>query len=450
MSTDKTCFVIMGFGKKTDYQTGRVLDLDASYHSMIKPAVEESGLKCIRADEIVHSGVIDTPMYRQLLTADVVIADLSTYNPNAFYELGVRHALRPFTTITIAEEKLVYPFDVNHVAIRRYKHLGDDIGVAEAKRFTNDLKKAITEILKTPTNDSPVYEFLKDLQPPALREAVEKVASALKAGAVAAASSTPRGGGSGVKTAALKADQARPGKTLSALMQQAEEAQKEGDFSTAKKRLVEAREMMQPRGGEGREDPYFIQRLALVTYKSKKPRPRKALENARDLLVTLNPETSNDTETLGLWGAVHKRLWEETGERPHLDEAIRGYERGFYLRNDYYNGINLAYLLNVRASERANTEEAIADFVQAQRIRRQVVSICENTLKTPRLSADEKYWVSATMAEAYLGIGDEKQHKKWLKKAYSVAAAGWMKESTEEQLGKLRPLLADSPVKRLT
>jgi hypothetical protein len=109
----------MGFGEKVDFQTGRKLNLDASYHNMIKPTVEASGLECIRADEIVHSGVIDVPMYDRLLKADVVIADLSTYNPNAFYELGVRHALRPFSTIVIAEDKLTYPFDVNHIVIRR-------------------------------------------------------------------------------------------------------------------------------------------------------------------------------------------------------------------------------------------------------------------------------------------------------------------------------------------
>ena len=55
-------------------------------------------------------------MYNQLITADVVIADLSTNNPNAFYELGVRHALRPKTTIVIAENELKPPFDVNHTS----------------------------------------------------------------------------------------------------------------------------------------------------------------------------------------------------------------------------------------------------------------------------------------------------------------------------------------------
>src|SRR5512132_2912036 len=103
------CFVIMGFGIKTDYATGRKLDLDKSYRLLIKPVVEENGLECIRADEIRHTGTIDVPMYEELLTADVVIADLSTSNPNALYELGLRHALQPRATIVISENKLWYP-----------------------------------------------------------------------------------------------------------------------------------------------------------------------------------------------------------------------------------------------------------------------------------------------------------------------------------------------------
>src|SRR5678815_4927933 len=126
-STQKRCFVVMGFGIKTDLATGRKLDLNKSYRLLIKPVIEEKGLICIRADEIHHSGVIDVPMYRELMMADVVVADLSTANPNAFYELGVRHALRPRTTIVISEDKMPYPFDVNHINITPYTHLGNAI-----------------------------------------------------------------------------------------------------------------------------------------------------------------------------------------------------------------------------------------------------------------------------------------------------------------------------------
>src|SRR4051794_1461061 len=113
----------MGFGTKTDPQTGRTINLDKSYRGVIKPAVEDAGLECVRADEIVHAGSIELTMYQQLLEADVVVADISTCNPNAMYELGVRHGLRPYTTVIVAEDKIVYPFDVAHIVIRMYTHL---------------------------------------------------------------------------------------------------------------------------------------------------------------------------------------------------------------------------------------------------------------------------------------------------------------------------------------
>src|SRR4029450_8909489 len=86
-----TCFVVMGFGKKTDFETGRVLDLDKSYKYLIRPAVKAGDLNCVRADEILHSGEIDKPMYRMLLEADVVVADLSTSNRHCTDALALRH-----------------------------------------------------------------------------------------------------------------------------------------------------------------------------------------------------------------------------------------------------------------------------------------------------------------------------------------------------------------------
>jgi tetratricopeptide (TPR) repeat protein len=433
-----TCFVVMGFGKKTDFETGRTLDLDKTYRNIIKKAVEAAGLVCIRADEIVHSGMIDVPMYEQLLNADVVVADLSTSNKNAYYELGVRHALKPYTTIVICEDGIKsFPFDVNHVAVRQYHHMGEGIDSEEVDRFRDLLSDAIVEISnkKPRPNDSPIYTLLSNLTPPALAKAIQGMAEA-------AAKSAPDAEASGTGSG----DAA----THSVLMQQVREAQKKSDFLTAKVLLSTIRGMMKAADPNRPEDPYIVQQLALVTYKSKLPTAQKALEEARDLLSTLNPETSNDTETLGLWGSVHKRLWEETKDRMHLNEAVRGHERGFYLRNDYYNGINLAYLLNVRAANAASRAEAVADFVQAERIRREVIKICESAMKDGGPPGDDKYWVLATMAEAYLGIGDEANAEKSFQEAAAVASADWMKESTTEQMDKLRTLLADSPLKYIT
>ena len=53
----KICFVVMGFGKKTDFESGRTLDLDATYEAIIEPAVTQNNLRCIRANEILSSGI---------------------------------------------------------------------------------------------------------------------------------------------------------------------------------------------------------------------------------------------------------------------------------------------------------------------------------------------------------------------------------------------------------
>jgi hypothetical protein len=437
-ATDRgTCFVVMGFGKKPDFETGRTLDLDLTYEYIIKPSVEAARLKCIRADEIVHSGLIDVPMYEYLLNADVVIADLSTSNKNAYYELGVRHALKPYTTIIICEDGVkTFPFDTNHNLIRQYHHMETGIDYKEVLRFSKLLTEAINKILEEDPrpSDSPVYTFLNNLTPPALAEAMQGVAEA-------AAKSAP--GSAGGESDGEAGDTA----THRVLMQQVEKAQKKSDFVTAKALLSTIREMMKPKDEGMSEDPYIIQQLALVTYKSKLPTPQQALEEARALLEILKPETSNDTETLGLWGAVHKRLWEITADPARLDEAVRGYERGFYLRNDYYNGINLAYLLNIRAAHAASRAEAVADFVQAGRVRREVIQICEALLKNENLPEADKYWTMATMAEAYLGIGDETNAQQKFQEASAIASADWMKDSTREQMDKLRAMLKDSPLK---
>ena len=118
-------------------------------------------------------------MYERLLMADVVVADLSTSNKNAFYELGVRHALRPYTTIVICEDGAKsFPFDVNHILIRQYHHMGEGIDFDEVQRFRGALTQAIKDILATnpQPRDSPVYTFLHDLTPPALAAAMQGVA----------------------------------------------------------------------------------------------------------------------------------------------------------------------------------------------------------------------------------------------------------------------------------
>jgi hypothetical protein len=411
----KTCFVVMGFGKKTDFQTSRVLDLDKSYRNIIKPAATEAGLDCVRADEIVHSGTIDVPMYDRLLTADVVVADLSTSNCNAFYELGVRHALRPFTTITIAEDKMVAPFDVNHILIRRYQHMGDGIDYDEVIRMKESLRDAIKAIAEKPEEDSPVYVFVKGLKPPS-REILQ-----------AAASFTAHVEGAEVPA---------PPQTVSVLMQQALKAIDNSDFITAES-LLNVVKSLAPR------DPYVTQKLAMSAYKSKLPDPVTALRRAETILADLNPDDSTDTETLGLWGAIHKRLWELEPEpkEADLDTAVSAHNKAFLLKKDYWNGINLAFLYVLHASVTKEPEEAVADHVLAKRTWKQVVAICEPIRDAGGLTPVNQYWLLATLSEAWLGLGDAAKSQQCLEDANKLQPAKWMVETTADQRSRLQKLL---------
>ena len=435
MADQKKCFVVMGFGEKTDLATGRTLDLDKTYRIIIKKAVEEAGLQCIRADDIKHSGLIDVPMYELLLEADVVIADLSTANPNAIYELGVRHALRPHTTIIMAESQFKFPFDLSHIVIRPYDHLGKGIDAEHAEKVREELKAAIRQLLQTPDVDSPVYRFLPQLK--AWNAGVAPMVEAAMADAAVADGAQLLAGTAQPVAAAAGAEQS----SVAELMELFREAKKHSEWNSAiglLERLIK----------KCSNEPYFQQQLALATYKSKKPDPLTALEAAKEILQDLHPHQSTDPETLGLWGAVHKRLYELTNDAAALDESIWAYEKGFYVRNDHYNGINLAFVLNLRAANATDPQEATADAVQARRIRRRVAEITRTLLEhgikddDGNIDPEETFWVQASLAEALAGSGEKAEATKLREQLTKSAPASWMVDTMNEQLGKLEGLLA--------
>jgi len=411
MEAKKRCFVLMGFGVKVDYKSNRTLDLDKTY-KIIKRAVEGAGLECIRADDIVHSGVIDKPMYENLLEADVAIADLSTSNENAIYELGVRHALKPRTTIVIAEKQFKFPFDLGHIVIRHYEHLGTGIDYDEAVRLENELTQAVKTISAGDNVDSPVYTFLPDLAQPTLRVAAAAPAAVASP---AAAADNP---------------------TFTVLLEAFRAARKKGDFVLAKMYVEKLRESR-------KDDPYLIQQQALATYKSRQPNAVDALKEAKQILEALQPRTSGDVETLGLWGAIHKRLWEETADRASLDEGVWAYERAFVMKLDYYTGINCAFMLDDRAHIQTDPAEATADHVIASRIRRRLLEIVDAALDAmPRDGSgkvqeiEEWYWLEATRVEAMMGLADPK-FAAARDELFANAPEAWMRKATEEQLDKL-------------
>ena len=423
----KTCFVVQGFGRKTDYRDGRVLDLDASY-AVIRDAVLACGLECVRADEIQHSGTIDLPMYERLLGADLVIADLSTYNVNAVFELGVRYALRPRATIIVAEDQFKNPFDFSHIAIRYYKHLGEDVGAKEARRFADELKAAINAILDGAMVDSPIYTFLPHLRPPQDPRTLDDAALAPFAPVAVEVAPAARSAGD---AGDLNTKQ---------LLELAQRAINHSDFVAARGALEEARRR---RPG----DSFVIQRLALSVYKSQHPDAKSALLAAREVLSELHPETTNNPETLGLWGAIHKRLWEIEPSPQLLDIGITAYARGFALKQDHYTGINFAFLLDLRAREALRAQrrdDAITDHTLARRMRRDVAQLASAYLaRLPDEFSDERFWVLASLWEAALGTGDGAAQARWQAELEAMDAADWMHETWRAQGAKLCTLLDD-------
>lgn len=195
-------------------------------------------------------------------------------------------------------------------------------------------------------------------------------------------------------------------------------------------------------------DSDITQRLALAIYKSEQPDAQTALHAARELLRELNPASTNDPQTLGLWGAIHKRLWEHRAHAPYLDASIEGYERGFYLKQDHYNGINLAFMLDVRgelAASSGDMANAITDHTLAARVRREVLRWCADQAERLReVDPMDRYWVLASLWEASLGLGDEPGRLKWEAQLATITVPEAMRTTRERQATQLRDLLASA------
>jgi len=129
-------FVVMPFGKKKGGD-GSPYDFNAIYQSLIKPALESAGFEPFRADEATASGDILTDMFQELLLADLVLADLSIDNANAFYELGIRHAFRKRGIVHIQAGRAYMPFDIFNVRTLPY-HITPE-GVPDPEYLEKDI-----------------------------------------------------------------------------------------------------------------------------------------------------------------------------------------------------------------------------------------------------------------------------------------------------------------------
>ena len=393
----KICFVIMGFGKKTDFSTGKTLDLDKTYKNIIRPAVVGAGFQCVRADEVQDSGLIDKSMYALLIDADLVIADISTYNPNAIYELGIRHAVRPYATIIIKEKDGKIPFDLDHTRIFSYTHLGDDIGADEAKRCQSDLKIRIEATTNASTTDSPLYDYIQDIEPLTL-------------------SSTER--------TRLIGDLSKKEGIIFAIVEKAEQHMKMDEFSQAAKLWKTACSKVPT-------ETYFIQQHALATYKAKEPDELLALHDALNIIQELEPDgDTNDPETLGLTGAIYKRMWLINKDIEFLKRAIIYYKKGFQIRSNSYTGENYALCLDEIGNIEEEEDDKTYYAVEAKRTRKEILKSMEELISIDEENANiEDIWSYATLANCHYGLGDATKGDKYEAIFLKLADADWKIET---------------------
>ena len=145
----KKCFVIMPFSKTTeDHTEDYWTDF---YTQFIQPAVEHLGYTCVRSaarPKNIIKGILE-----ELTSANIVLAVLTDNNPNVWYELGTRHAIRSGTIMMIEEGQRI-PFDINQYGVIVYSDR-----IAKRTQFEKDLKVFIEDIEENSEFDSPALDF---------------------------------------------------------------------------------------------------------------------------------------------------------------------------------------------------------------------------------------------------------------------------------------------------
>ena len=106
---NKKCFVLMPFAP----------EFDGIWEEVIRPTVTKLGDACTRADDVFSPGVIIDDVLRSIANADYLIADLTSRNPNVYYELGIAHA-KVKSVILITQSLSDLPFDVRHRRVIEY------------------------------------------------------------------------------------------------------------------------------------------------------------------------------------------------------------------------------------------------------------------------------------------------------------------------------------------
>jgi tetratricopeptide (TPR) repeat protein len=163
-------FIAMPFGTKPGAD-GQDIDFNRIHDELLKPALQDAGCEVFRADDEQRAGDIRTDMFQELLVADLVLADLTLDNPNVWYELGVRHALRARGVLLVQGPRASQPFDIYTDRKLRYRlkdGVPDPAFVAADRAALAAMARATLEA-PSRRKVSPVYVLLGHLREPEWR-----------------------------------------------------------------------------------------------------------------------------------------------------------------------------------------------------------------------------------------------------------------------------------------
>ncbi len=405
------CFILMPFGHKPT-SDGRMVDFDAVYQQLIKPAVEAAGLEPLRADEEQVGGLIHKPMFERLVLCEYAVADLTTANANVFYELGVRHAVLPRATLAIfAKDWGQLPFDVNGLRAQPY-HLeadGRPCAVAEdVARLSASLRAA-----REPSTDSPVFQLLNGfpdiqrLKTDVFRERVRyaesvkgQLAAARRQGEAALLAIEQSLGALGDADAAVVVDLFLSYRAVKAWGRMVD---LQARMAEPLARTVMIREQL----------GFALNRLGEG-------------EAAERVLTDLIAERGASSESCGLLGRVYKDRWQaalKAGEsalaRGLLKKAIAAYLQGFEADwRDAYPGINAVTLMELADDPR----------------RRSLLPVVRYAVERRMANGQPDYWDYATALELAVLALDQDAAEGALADALAHVREPWEPETTANNL----------------
>ncbi len=408
------CFVLMPFGSKPD-PAGGMVDFDEVYASVIRPAIEQADLEPIRADEEGLGGIIHKPMFERLILCDYAVADLTTANANVFYELGVRHGVRPQTTVSVFAEGARLPFDVNYLRSVPYSL---DKGIpSDAEADAEKIAAALTAA-KQDATDSPVFQLVTDLpaadishlKTDLFRQRVAYAEDAKQRLAIAR-----REGGDALD--AIRADlgpiaDVEAGVAVDLLLSY----RAVGSWDSMIDLVEDMSEPVQRSVLVGEQLGFGLNRAGRS-------------EEAEQVLRRLIQENGPSSETYGILGRVYKDRWDrdlKAGKaieaRGDLKKAIEAYRLGFEADwRDAYPGINAVTLMEL-AQPPDPAREELLPVVYYSALRRIA-------------SGTPNYWDHATLLE--LEVLRKNQDAAYAHTADAVASAeeDWQPETTLRNLG---------------